>query len=528
MINKLLLLFVFAVYSALAPCGAWAEKLDPPTIEEILGETPEKQSKPQEKKKPEVYEVDKTAEELILKLQYNPSDINIAELLVRLETPDSRDRWLAAELLGESGRLEAAPYLIKRLGDRNLEVRRRSREALLSIARRNPSEFKIMARSALDAVEPAEKKIVEAIGLEANDKPLAATKIYNAVYHEDRERLWCAFLGLSYKDLSSLLVPALKEEISRINRLINEHIDSKQTTYPQSLLRDSYAITVLTNAVIRRLCLEFQENMPAKSGRIVEPQQAIAELASAAQKLEFFAKSIELSLTVRFKEFKLSDDNTDISERDEKALTRAEAARKLSQYKSDRVLKALIRSMNFDPHPFVRAHAALAISEFEALNTVAPLLASFKRETNIDVQRAIIYALSCCGDERAKRLTYNMAQVDRYRESALAAIGRRGDKDDVAFLISASKNPDFYKASDPVSGLSSSESEKVLLAISAALELAAQKRTGEEAAKIRQEAEKIKIAANNLLVHPANEKGVKIKKDITIPSSAAPGKNKKK
>ena len=434
---------------------------------------------------------------MIKALQTRPSPAPLPELLLRLEETDARERWLAARDLGLGREVECVPYLLRRLADRNLEVRRRAREALLKIGRIKPGPFGVLLKAGLKGLDPQTAILAQAIRDEALGRLSRAREKYARVFGADRRRLWAAYWAYNDKRLLEEIRAPMSAEIARtLNELRNER-DAPGPTYPQSALRRAYGLTILAESLGRRIGAAALDLLAA--GRPTEARPLRESLSAALAGVEVMsalAKGLEIKIKKHVPGFNLSDADPGRLEKARLAATRARAATELGKYKTPETEKALARAMGSDPSPLVRARAAEALGRLATETAGQALRRAFEADGSLKVRRAAIRALGALPDGRNRDLIYRAVRQDEFKEAALLAIGRRAGPSDLEFLRRAADDETFYTRMEKSPGLGAViDKESILLAIARALELAAEQKPEPLAALLRQEAQTIRTRA---------------------------------
>lgn len=443
---------------------------------------------------------------LIRRLGALPVPPSYPSLLLKLESTDSRERWLAARDLGQSGRIEAAPYLMKRLADRNIEVRRRSREALIALAKGNPEAYKSLFGSWLKNQAPLESILARAVNYEISGKTEAARKQYAEAFKKDSRLYWAAFHAYDTPDLLARIQEQLISDLTKLFDVLYDNLKNPKPQYPQSLLREAYGLSVLTNSLGKRLGREALKMLDeGRNEEALALRDYSAELMDAGGNLSGLAKTFELKLRSHIKQFEFSDADAGAAREAAMIQVRSDAALKLGSYNTEAAIRALTNSLRKDPSADVRKSCAMALASFCNPETSSTLYNAFSIEKSTEVRQEIIKALGCKPDKKALALIYGLVNKKEYTEAAITALGRSGSDKDLDFLRKSANNPKFYTSSDENLGIKTVDSESILLTIAQALETIAENRSGSEAAKILQDADTVRKRAMEF--YPAPQVG---------------------
>ena len=422
-------------------------------------------------------------QELIRRMQTRRPFPDLARLFSDLEADDSRTRWLAARNLGDSGLLEGVPYLIKRLNDRNPEVRRRAREALVRLGRPPSPTFVALFRAGIEQLSGTEPLFARAVLEEVQGRTRSARQRYRQLFAKEPVRFWAAYWAYDTPDLARVIDAPLTQRARDLAEALEGHVRHPGPAYPQTLLRESYALSVLAEAISRRVGKETLVLVGA--GKTVQAgslKKSALGILAPVRELNGFAKRVELEVQERVKGFQLSDFDPDRKLIAEYAARRAGAAQSLGACMSGESEKALVRALHRDPNGRVRAAAAVALSSACSAKSNTELRQAYEKETLAAVKHAIIGAMGCRADTRTRDLLYRLARVGEYRAAAFSAIGRAGAAQDIAFLRQAAE-----KLISP--GPVPTDAEAVLSGVARGLELAAESKSGDAAAALRREAE---------------------------------------
>ncbi|MBU2550659.1 MAG: HEAT repeat domain-containing protein [Proteobacteria bacterium] len=418
------------------------------------------------------------------------------DLLPALEMPDARVRWLTCRDLGLRGLPEAVPHLVRRLADRNLEVRRLAREALLRLGQAQPRPFDMLIEASLTGLDPESVLTARAVRDEGRGRLAEARRQYVRVFQADPRRLWAAVWGYDTGRMLREIRAPLKKEVETVTQALRQSEAAPRMTYPESVLRQAYALSVLSSTLSRLTGnAVFEALSRGRTQAARDLRRDLAETLSGAGELETTARRIEDKLVEHVRDFTPSDLDPALDQSAGLIRVRASAARELGRFRTQAVERGLIEALNRDPGPSVRASAAESLGRIASDNAIQALLEAFERDESIRVRRTALTWLGARPDRRARSVIYEAVSRDEYKEAAILAIGLRGKPDDLEFLRRASKDPTFYTRQDKGLGLAGRDTETIRLAIAQALEIAAQRaesplngRLREEAARIRAEA----------------------------------------
>ncbi|MEW5724371.1 MAG: HEAT repeat domain-containing protein [Thermodesulfobacteriota bacterium] len=431
--------------------------------------------------------------DLIQRLNARPPLPPFEEILAGLEDQDPRRRWLAADDLGRTGRVEAAPYLQRHLADRNIEVRRRARAALLRLGALAPPGFDQAFQRGLEGLDPLTELAARAVLDEIQGRTDQARDKYARVFAADPGRYWAAYHAMDGTALARAVGAPLTAEMKDIIEGLNDQLARPRETYPLSLLRQAYGLSVLGEALGQRLGAEtfrlIESGRPEEAAAL---RRASSGLVALAREMGALAKGFELRLKDHLEDFHLSDDDPGRAREAALAEQRAEAARALGGFRTPEAQTALTAALRDDPSPLVRARAAEALGRIGSDQAGRALLEAFPRENHAVVRQVMVQALGGSSLPEAGELLYRLVRQDEYQEAALLALGRRGRPEDLAFLRQAAADPTFLGPAGP----SGPDRTAVLSAVAEALEYAAAGAPDSEREDLRREAAAIRAGAD--------------------------------
>ena len=407
--------------------------------------------------------------------------------------------------LGDFGSVEVTPQLMRRLVDRNLEVRRRAMAALLELARRHPDEFEAFFEAGRKGLDPLADLIARAVLAEAQEDTKTARQLYQAAFEQNQSLFWSAYRAYDTPTLISLIQEPLTREIARTAAELKEHLERPQRSYPQSILRQAFALSILADALGRRVRYEADRLLSA--GRREEARALdlgfVTKLLAVTMELNSTSKTLEIKIHQHNGQFELSDSDPRREKEAEMADARARAALELGYQGSAQAAKALIQALAGDPAAQVRARAAEALGRFCPSDATPALIRAFERDPHPLVKQEALFALACAPREEAVALILREAEGTRDdgedgREAALLALGRLGRPEDLAFLRRAAQDPIYYTRTIKTMGIETQDRQSILEVIARALDLAAQKLPDQEAEAVRSEARDLRQKAARL------------------------------
>ena len=415
--------------------------------------------------------------------------VPVHSLEKNLNSFDARDRWLAAEDLGATQKLEEAPFLVLKLSDPNIEVRRRVLEAILEIGSAAPKQFEARFSIELSNLDEDAQLALKGIRYEIMGRNKEAHKNYLAAFEKNNLMVWAAFrFAESPKNIWKIQNYLTGEIAQTISLLLSNPVkDNYQESIPR--LRKAYALTNMAEALGRKISIQAAELLNA--GRRTEAEAynvtAAAKVVALALELNNLAKKQEIQIKGLHPDFQFSNVAPSTEDDEAQIKARLKAVEELGSCYTREGEAALHKVLTKDSSPLVRAGAAEALRGVSTEQTADALVKAFKQESSIKVKQSILKSLGGWPSPEARSLVYAMVDKQEYRNAAILAIGRFASAVDIQFLRGK-----IHSMSQDMGSYDPEEKRMYISSLSRALESAAMKKMSPEADDLRHEAALLK------------------------------------
>jgi HEAT repeat protein len=348
-----------------------------------------------------------------------------------LDHPDPRSRWLAVHDLGETDNTKFIQLLVPLLDDPNPEVRRQTRQALLTLCQ-NQNGVYAMYKKAMAALSPPGRLMAQAVWNDSKGRE-RSSQYYQKAFNLAPQRYWAAFHAMPPGQIINRIRDTLDKDLSRIESQIGRYMADPHTMVPLDELRYAFALTVFAEILERDIARSTMNSNDLKS--TAEVRQQAADVLSGVRKTAEKAKAIEIKLSQQEQRFMASDFDPGLAESASLAQARALAAHELGSINTPEAAAALKEALATDPNPLVRVRAADSLEKLCPPDIHQALIRSVQDDPSPDVKRAALIALGCRDSDDSRRIIRKYAEDSEYLEAAILATANLGTADDLAYLF---------------------------------------------------------------------------------------------